>query len=692
MTCPTQAWLNNAEAFFFINGAQPLIIGGVRLTEEAGVLLSNDAPIPSSWSLYNTIGNVIHFDESNVLQVIGGFLYFNDQIIATTGDLSNISDWSLYPAIAPVQMIAEDIVWTVGANSYTLNGSSGSLLYNGVAVGGENWSLYPAIQDVNFAGYNLNNADEITCKKIFGNGTSNTYSNILEVLADGNIYVKPGDLTNVTTESVCLIQTTGGLRGRVIIEGNPGGGGFLSPGIVDIIANPAISPDGNIGSGGTVNVIANSAIGLSPELTQTSKVVLSGASVLSYAGYVTPILSTAGYNYIWGGVGVNIQCDVIPPIVPNVPGTIYMLGRLGVAIGTASTLGTNYGLFASLIQPYSDGLSRPDLIISGKFSANVILRDVAEIVGDGCVMTNIASINGGPYVSGANWAQWPAVADVNFNFRNLSNVNKINGSTYASGANWFNYPALNDVDMSNFSINNLKNINGALYEPLSNWSAYTALTDININSNSLSNVNQINGINYTPTLQWAAFPAFQSVEMNEYNINNAAGIQGSFEGPIRTLAVQADQVNVTGNVFVLGPAPTESNELVPKSYVDGLLADANGTSTVTNPFLTTAFQIIGSTSLTIVGGTKHLVANASVMLQTNTNTIRDVTMYYVCDGATIGSQMRSSFGGINHWLTMPITAYSLPLPPGTHTVDLYARASANGTIVVDAMNLNIIST
>jgi hypothetical protein len=564
----TQAWISPGLAFFIEKPTTSIQLGGLTLTDNNGALAANGVDVAATWSLYPAINDEFFMNSipGDRIRVIDGDLYFNNELIATEGNISNVSDWSFYPALHPVEMIQENIVWEDPSNpliNYTLNGSTGQLVFRGSNLDPSTWSRYPALQDVNFANFNLNSGNQINCKKVFGNGTSNIYSNILELLADGNIYIKPGTITNLTTESVCLIQTTGGIGGHVIIEGNPGGSGFLNPGIVDVIANPSVSPDGNVGRGGTVNIIANSAIGLEPALTQTSKVVLSGASVLSYAGYVAPFLSTAGYNYIWGGLGVDIQCDVVPPIVPNFAGTIYLFGRLGVAIGTAQTLGTDYGLFASLIQPYSDGLSRPDLIISGKFSANVILRDVAEIVGDGCVMTNIATINGSPYVSGSQWSLYSALANVNFNNFSISNVSNIvtsniNGIPYVSGSQWSSFPALSNVNMNGFSLSNLVNINGVGYVPTSQWSTIAAIQPLNMAENQIVNVTTINA----KRIDFRSSNVFIS---ESPELSGHLFLRGNTRIDLAT-PICSNAGYYTTDVLI----PTLSNELATKFYVDSL--------------------------------------------------------------------------------------------------------------------------
>jgi hypothetical protein len=547
----TGAWVTPGVSFFVKDPADEIFLGGLILTDKNGALAANGVEVAATWSLYPAINDELFMNSTDRIRVIAGDLYFNNELIATQSNISNVSDWSYYPAIQPVEMIQQDLVWEDLADpqiKYVLNASTGNLLFQGKNVDPTTWSVYPALQNVNFSNYNLTNGGTLNCKQIFGNGTSNANSNILELLAYSNIYVKAGELSNIASESKILLQTTGGSRGRIVLEAVGGANGLGNPGIVDIIAEPTLSPDGSIGYGGTVNVIANSAIGTNPALTQTSKVVVSGASVLSYAGFVNPILSTEGYNYIWGSLGVNIQSDVVPPIVPNTPGTVYLYGRLGVAVGTGTVLGTEYGLFASLIQPYSDGISRPDLFIKGKFSAKVRLQDVSEIVGSSCAMTNISTINGVPYVSGSQWSAYPALQNVNFSNFSLSNVSNvgcatINGVPYVSGSAWSSYPATQNVNMSNFTLSNVSNI----------------LTS-NVGTTT------VNGVAYIPTTQWATQPAVQTVNVAGFSLDQVNTVRAS----TASLGLYATNVSIFGNATVGVLTPTLSNELCTKFYVDSL--------------------------------------------------------------------------------------------------------------------------
>jgi len=80
----------------------------------------------------------------------------------------------------------------------------------------------------------------------------------------------------------------------------------------------------------------------------------------------------------------------------------------------------------------------------------------------------------------------------------VSNNLYFNGNLVTGAGNvqnvgdWANFPAVANINMNNFSINNLSNINGQPYPPTANvstWSNYKAVSNVDIANNYISNVN-----------------------------------------------------------------------------------------------------------------------------------------------------------------------------------------------------------
>jgi len=81
----------------------------------------------SNWYNFPTLNGEIMMNDSTgtqLLQAIGGDLYFNNELLAKAGDLSNIADWSLYPQLSTLQGNNQPIVGVSDVQSSTLHTST----------------------------------------------------------------------------------------------------------------------------------------------------------------------------------------------------------------------------------------------------------------------------------------------------------------------------------------------------------------------------------------------------------------------------------------------------------------------------------------------------------------------------------------------------------------------------------------
>lgn len=462
---PNQAYANLDNPYWLKNPVPYLEISGtpsVTLTNNGGVLEVNGVPITgeavSNWYEYPALNNIILFGDPlnpDVLQTAGGFLYFNGEILAQAGDISNVADWYLYPALGNVDM----------------NG-------NGLE--------------------NVSNVSNLTgCNLTVESDAGLT-------LIGNNFTVLSNYETNPVQGSSVLVQASGGTGGTLNLRADKGiatGGAVVN---VEALAGDIAG----YGWGGTVNIKAYSA----PSAGATSKVTIEAAGVNSYAGAVPTVASLAGYNFIYGTAGVNI-CAGIPSIFPNVPLTTYIYGTAGVTIesgiaGDVQVKDSDFG--CRKIVPYYSALAIPsNLVITGRsnaLSANqyVVMSMVNNIGFDSqalitglktltmsngviCNVSNInlSNINGQPYAPATAWSTYPAVSSVNMSGCNISNVGTINGVTVQSPSVWASYPAIGNVDMNNFSISNVSNVNGVLYSPTCNWANFTAVSNVDVSSNQI---------------------------------------------------------------------------------------------------------------------------------------------------------------------------------------------------------------
>ena len=122
------------------------IIGDVNvysgnLTVNSGQVVSDTVVLVNN--LANDPGRLVMFDNNgnqHILKSIDANLYFDNELLAKANDIQNIADWSLYPALQNVDMDgkaldnASQVTVTDGTNPQVLTASAGGLLVNGQAV------------------------------------------------------------------------------------------------------------------------------------------------------------------------------------------------------------------------------------------------------------------------------------------------------------------------------------------------------------------------------------------------------------------------------------------------------------------------------------------------------------------------------------------------------------------------------
>jgi hypothetical protein len=368
-------------------------------------------------------------------------LYYNGQPLANGG---NVADWSYFP-------VDSGYIDFSGAGQ-RLTATNASLIYNGVALTGgqgEGWSLYPAQQTVNIAGYNISGVNTLFTQEIKGSfnlGISCVNNMTLYVPSNFSASairyeVVAGSVYHPESPGIIDFSTANGLGsyGQINLTANPGILG--ANGAVYITANGGTDPTGYTAYGGNITIRANTPINTGG-VTFSSAVKISAASVLSYAGLVPPVGSNTGINYIFGNLGVSITADVAGPLLTPTPLSVYIFGRTGTSIPSviSSTDGSHSGgLYCADVQPYSDGLTTSDLYIKGRGTellllpplvGNVILENVKKIDGniyvrDGSSLfvktepaleiEGLVAVNYQPYIPTQEWSTLDASSNVNMN-------------------------------------------------------------------------------------------------------------------------------------------------------------------------------------------------------------------------------------------------------------------------------------
>jgi hypothetical protein len=330
----------------------------------------------------NNAGNITCQNIFNALNVQTDTLTALTSLTAPSGTItslrtSNLSSVNFVASNAAVSGGITGGSFLGGVGTFTgmssLSVSTGTI--NGQPyIAGSNWSQYAATQTVNLAGNTLSNTASLVGTNLGLTAASNiglTASNDINMAATDVSVTVDGGVNIADIANINLIAQNGN-RGAINLTANSGFNNGVA-GNIFLTANGGSV--GGIGTGGTIELTANTPIGLS---NLTSKISLSASGINSYAGVVPPLASAFGYNFIYGTNGVYIASG-LPPGLPNTPGTTYIYGTTGIEMPSDA--------YMKNIYPYWDGLTTPpDLTINGRY----ILPNLAQV----CVrMSNVKQIN-----------------------------------------------------------------------------------------------------------------------------------------------------------------------------------------------------------------------------------------------------------------------------------------------------------
>jgi hypothetical protein len=523
-----------------LTGSPPLV-----LTNDAGVLKQNGFSdiLTSLWSTTPATSNKVYMDTSNILSNVGSNLYFAGTLLADAGAVPNIADWSLYAQLSNINGNAFSISNSSGySGTGNIATTSGNITTSSGNVSGAS-GTFPtlATAQINgtgtFGNLGITSANEI----ITNAGAIETNTSSYEIDVDGGI--------NIINYADFNVNTSNGNRGRINMTANSG----FSNGVfgeINLTANggslPSIGGSPAFATGGLINITANTPI--STLYTSTSAIKLSASSVLSYAGSVSPVFSTAGYNYIYGQVGVNIVCSASPPTLPSLPSSIYMYSDAGTRISNGLRTDTITNI----------GSPTGTLAISGSGVGSIVtLANVRSIAGSSPATitgfsnistTNIAlsTINSSTYTPTSNWAQFPASQNVNMSNRTISNCPAITNGTAggwsASGTEIGLYALGSN---SNVTIEAVGGSGSIILNTgiTGNVSTQRLVVSSNITTSNI-NLSNINGVPYSPApATWSVYPATQNVNLSNFSVSNATGLSSSSS---LTLTGQGIALNSTG--------------------------------------------------------------------------------------------------------------------------------------------------
>ena len=759
--------------------------GAQVLKSVSGQLFYNSTLIgsASNWYQYpSQTGEVLLKDASGVqvLQAIGGDLYFNAELLAKAGDISNVADWSLYPALSNVDMnnlslfntssltVQHGIIGstlqilgpatladvtasgTLGATGVitasggincagtldmidgsinrvnsigisangvppygTLTSPNGVLLtWNGqtITTGGgsvtSNWSLYPAISNVNMGTYSISNVNSITTsgsifvapalstQGVVTNSIISPANYNLAVVGNSNLSTVAltgsatlGAATSVKIAAGTSISNSGtsytvvadqginpvavptinltsqnGAGGSIVLNSQPGLYGVGTGGGVEISAYGASNPALGIGGLVTLNAYSGPAGdygGL------TSAIRLNAANVAIGAGAIPPLPGLAGFATIYGQGGVSLVASALPP-TPQIPLTTYIYGDVGVRLQSPAGVQMLSDMYAGTIYPIANG-SNP-LIIRGRSAptAGVQLMDVESInmVSPNGQITAVSSINsigfntpfdisGVSTINGLAYPYIPAAAPTISTFQTASI-----SSLAASTINGFVFPQpAQDIlsTFSTFAVSSLAvtAINGSAYPPI--VPVVSTFDTASISSLSVSSIDTVGGAITVGNLGGAYLLA-------QYNPANPAA---------DTIGLYSD---VSGSIF-LG---ANSNPSLPYISLNDNVNNPNGI-TISQPLGVGSgggpivIESGAAVSMSATGGNLALQASAKVFTNSEFDalgaTFKAVNTLFTVSSITANvstSALNVNAATIN--LTGPVTAGDITMAALSTTV------------------------
>ena len=508
---------------------------------------------------------------------------------------SNLSSVNTVLSNATISGAVSGGSFTGGVGTFTglssLSVSTGTV--NGQPfISGSNWSQYPAVSLVNLAGNTLSNTASVLGTNIGLTAGSNiglTASNDVNmtatdynITADGGIVVS--DITNIN------LTAQNGNRGAINLTANSGFNNGVA-GQIFLTANGG--QVGGVGTGGTIELTANTPLGFS---NLTSKITLNASGINSYAGSIPALASAYGYNFIYGQNGVYIASG-LPPGLPNVPGTTYIYGTLGIEMPSDA--------YMKNIYPYFDGITTPpDLNITGRY----ITPNLAQV---NVRMSNVRYI----YMQQGTQALIDGVGTINMSNGTISNANNIGGTgtisgyTNISGTNLgFTTATGTTVNSSAVNTNNLV---------ASNTITTNSILSSNLMSTTAMNLSSINGFTSFGTKSIRVLGDVAQIQLSNNNPGGAGTILNLLSR-VATSEIQSFNSNFTTPLpLILNSAYTSTTALycstingqaLPYPY-GSFTVNTNQTIGVPNTAVSTIFDTTEiANGISIVGGTGTKIA------------------------------------------------------------------------------------
>ena len=630
-------------------------IQGGSLTTTGGLDMANSAITRASALGLSAFGSAPY---GSLSSPDGTMLTWNGAPI-NTGSSGSASNWANYPAVATINANTNNItnVGTItAADNITTTGNISAT--SGTSVIGANYFVgfgAPTSPPVTLQGTNGVNlkalsgdlTTTVTTGNVVttvsgGNLTETVYGTITQNAGNDIILKADGGISPLITAAVNLTAQNGN-GGQVNIVANPGEvaafGGKVTitanGGTVYIPQTPPAPPIA-VTVGGEIDISANTG---SPGLyTLTSAVKIGAAGVNSYAGAIPSIGSLAGYNFIYGSLGVNI-CAGIPSSGFQLPFSVYLFGvglpgaYGGVRLESPQGIQMLSDTYINNLYPLDTG----GLHIEGRSflgSASVYIQDLAQLTMNSATALQTDGINS---VSGLGITTLDVInADQGIKTTSLKSSIPITpgGSNLVISGNTFgpfkNYVEVNNADVIAFdisgagSLTGVKSINGTVWPPPTGdaqlWASYPAVSGVNMSTFGLSNVGPIGVLDGFTLTSAGSIGIFADTPTGNISIatngggnvnigtGNAGNINIQTVGTGHNLTLAGDTVSVTGQqaISLISPTAVEFNTPI----VDAGSADINNVLNISGVPATT-FTVTSELDVVVEGATDaYLVATA----------------------------------------------------------------------------------
>jgi hypothetical protein len=514
---------------------------------------------PTDWYLYPALpvppatgGAVLFVDGSgqHVLESIAGNLFFDTELLAKASDIQDVADWSLYPALATVDVNGEtlDVVGKLSFQTAVAGGAG--LIENAQLISGDtNLPLDIATTGTGTLNFLTNTTTRatMTAGGTFQFLTSTPQTAIAPTTGDdltNKTYVD-GRITDVSDNLAALQLEVTDISGRVgtletglfDVSGRvasletqvndisaglfdvSGRVAILEQQIIDVSGNianwslyPAVSTINaddndieNVGSFTAGGILNSFQVGTALAPVASAIVRATNLELTSYNPLVAMSIAGAGGINMTGTDDINITANDVNISAIGTTDILNLTAVAGIAINAGAgveigAVGTIQILSTGNVSIGSGNVLGADTEVE-KFAFND--ERMYKVGLDDLELEDIGKINGLTYVPTQSWATQVATADVNFTepsfplpiVHNIVGLGKINGTTYAPTSSWSSFAAGSTVDIASYPIINVTTINGTTYTPGSSWSSFPATQNVSFggfNANNLSDL-QING-------------------------------------------------------------------------------------------------------------------------------------------------------------------------------------------------------